>query len=125
MFPYRTRAIVLSALPSFLRPTLPQARGSPAADAKRGAAPPRPLLVACRTARPGSGHLAAGRLTFELRLFGRTAERGGGRLAALDGLRHGVEIARTHFALVLDRGKAQLGGGELFLLQFDKGAHLA
>ncbi|CUJ65274.1 Uncharacterised protein [Achromobacter xylosoxidans] len=61
----------------------------------------------------------------ELRFLGRAGQRGGRGLAALDGLRDGVEVAGAHFALVLDRGEAQVGGGEFLLLQFDEGAHLA
>ena len=44
--------------------------------------------------------------------------------ALLDGLGHGVEVAGADFALVLDRGEALLGGGELGLLQLDEGRHV-
>ena len=58
----------------------------------------------------------------ELFVFGRTVQRGRRRLALLDGLRHGVEIAGADFALMLDRGEALFGRGEFGFLQFDERA---
>jgi hypothetical protein len=49
----------------------------------------------------------------------------GRRLALLDRLRHRVEVAGADLALVLDRGEAAFGGGELGFLHFHEGAHLA
>ena len=45
-------------------------------------------------------------------------------MPALDGLGDGIEIAGAHFALVLDRGEATLGGRKFLFLQLDEGAHL-
>src|SRR6185437_14391615 len=61
----------------------------------------------------------------ELSLLGGTGQRRGGRLALLDRLGDGVEVAGADFALVLHRGEAALAGGKLLLLQLDEGAHLA
>src|SRR5688500_12170895 len=66
-----------------------------------------------------------GALLVELRFLGRTPQRDGGGLAALDGLGHRVEVAGADLALVLDRGEALVGRGELRFLQLDEGAHLA
>src|SRR4051794_19283278 len=70
----------------------------------------RPFVVKrLRTLQAGSGNLLV--RVEELFIFGRAMQRGRGRLALLDGLGHGVEVAGAHFALVLHRGKATLGGG--------------
>src|SRR5918999_530167 len=60
----------------------------------------------------------------ELLVLGRAVQRRGGRLAAGDHLGDLVEVAGADLALVLDRGEALLGGGELLLLQLDEGAHV-
>src|SRR5687767_13905928 len=60
----------------------------------------------------------------ELLVLGRPMQRRRGRLARLDHLRHVVEIAGADFPLVLDRGEAALGRGELLLLQLDEGGHV-
>src|SRR6185369_3231876 len=60
----------------------------------------------------------------ELLVFGRAVQRRGGGFPARN---HGgdlVEVARAYLALVLDRGEAFFGGGELLLLQLDEGAHV-
>ena len=75
--------------------------------------------MAFHTALGGRGPL------LELFFFGRAFQRDGRRLTALDGLGHRVEVAGTDFALVLDRGKAAIGGGEFSFLKFDEGTHLA
>ena len=61
-----------------------------------------------------SGDQLAGGAVLELGFLGRAGQRGGRGLAALDGLGHGVEVAGADFALVLDRGETDLGGGEFF-----------
>src|SRR5688572_1689794 len=59
----------------------------------------------------------------ELLVLGRAVQRGRGRLAGLDHLRHVVEVAGAHLALVLDGGEATLGGREFLLLQLDERGH--
>ncbi|CAM2159461.1 hypothetical protein PT2222_50299 [Paraburkholderia tropica] len=59
----------------------------------------------------------------KLLVFRRTVQRRGRRVA-LDRLRHGVEVARAHFALMLHGGEALLGRGELGLLEFHERAHV-
>ena len=81
----------------------------------------RPARQGRRAGRAGSGRRLRG---LELLLLGRAGQRGGRGLAVLDGLRHRVEVAGADLALVLDRGEATLGGGELGLLQLDERAHL-
>src|SRR5690606_35909654 len=76
------------------------------------------------TDRPRSGGLLrAGLGVEELRVLGRALERRGRRFA-LDGGRHGIEVAGADLALVLDRGEAALGRRELGFLQLDERAHL-
>src|SRR5689334_17382917 len=53
----------------------------------------------------------------ELFVLGRAVQRGGRSRAAGHDLRDLVEVARADLALVLHRGEAFLGGGELLLLQ--------
>ena len=57
-------------------------------------------------------------------ILGRAVQCGGRSAGALHRLGDGVEIAGADLALVLDRGKALFGGGELLLLQLDEGAHV-
>src|ERR1700681_4106528 len=65
------------------------------------------------------------RLVEELLVFGRSLERGGRGPCALDRLRHRVEVAGTHLALVLDRGEALGDRRELRFLQLHERCHLA
>src|SRR5262245_9535131 len=63
------------------------------------------------------------RLDEELLVLGRAVERRRRGLARLDRLRHLVEVAGAHLALVLHCGEPLRGGGELGLLQPHEGAH--
>src|SRR5688572_30701079 len=94
--------------------------GATSADAGRRESTARTTRSAGR--RPDRGSSCAG--GHELLLLGRTLERDGRGLAALDGLGHRVEVAGADLALVLDRGEALVGRRELGLLQLDEGAHL-
>ena len=51
-------------------------------------------------------------------------QRRGGRLAVLDGLSDGIEVAGADFALVLDGREALLGSSEFCFLQFHESRHL-
>jgi len=57
----------------------------------------------------------------KLLIFGRAMQRGGRRLALLDGLGDSIKIAGTDFALMLDRGKAFFCSCEFGFLQFNEG----
>src|SRR6185295_4999800 len=83
--------------------------------------------AAGRPALPFShcGELRLLLLVEELLVFGRAVQRRGRSGAAGDHLRDLVEVAGADLALVLDRGEALLGGGELLLLQLDEGGHAA
>src|ERR1700694_127356 len=72
----------------------------------------------------GDGELRL-RLVEKLLVFGRSLERGGRGPCALDRLRHRVEVAGPHLALVLDRREALGDRRELRFLQLDERRHLA
>src|SRR6202020_340039 len=61
----------------------------------------------------------------ELGFLGGAGQCGGRGLALLDRLRHRVEVASAHFALMLHCGKAAVGSGKFLFLQLDERAHLA
>src|SRR6478672_8143538 len=87
----------------------------------------RSRRMGCLLVSVGRGRLfAADRrgLDEELLVLGGSVQRGGGRLAGLDDLRHLVEVAGADLALVLDRGEAALRRREFLLLQLDERGHV-
>src|SRR5690606_25024249 len=74
--------------------------------------------------RGGSGNSRLPAVLEELLVLSRALERGRGCMLALDGLRDRIEVAGAHLALVLHRGEALVGRGELGLLQLHERLHV-